>query len=482
MVTVTLFGSCRQDSIHDDYTVTNIRNGITYPHYTEEILQAIRAIKGKLILTADECRWLFRTGMLERRAINPTNHRHEFDATDVFVLEIASRKTYKWNNNYAHHIITEEKYGFPYIDDIIEGESSDEEIERGLLEIKAELDPKPMIVVSHMYSYTHGKRYELTRLLQRLCLKHRIAFLDPMIHFQNRADKEDFFENDSNCTHYTKCGHQLIRHIYKQCIDKPRHWNTAVFVWAQKACNRNADNYWGIGDIVRGLAYTYMLCKRINVNLFVDFSQHPISKLISRHAHPYHAYVDSKCGQIPFIEGRDVENTINSAHLPIFMTNGEMYKEDLPHECKVWIRSLFSSYSPPDLPTKFTALHIRLGDHHMISDSKHDGDKISVNGDYTKAYELYKSHVDDNTILFSDSKKFKEYIKSRDPSARMFDIEIAHLGIMDNTSGIEGTLREYLTLSKATSIKTYSTYSWISGFVQSVSLLFDVPIINLKKV
>jgi hypothetical protein len=248
--------------------------------------------------------------------------------------------------------------------------------------------------------------------------------------------------------------------------------NTVIFAWAQKACNRDTTNFWGLGDIIRGLVYTYTLCKRMNVRLFVDFSMHPLSKFIKRQDHPYHAYVDSMVGKIPFIEGRDVEHVINSYQLPIFITNGEMYKGELPNDCKTWIRSLFSSYVPSDTPVApFKALHMRLGDQHMISNET---------GDYSKAYEIYKVHTDKDTILFSDCKKFKMYVKSRDPSARMFDVDIAHLGVMDNSSGIEGTLREYFMLSKASCIKTYSTYPWISGFVHSISKVYDVPIISLK--
>jgi len=36
-------------------------------------------------------------------------------------------------------------------------------------------------------------------------------------------------------------------------------------------------------------------------------------------------------------------------------------------------------------------------------------------------------------------------------------------------------------MSKAEKLKTYSTYNWVSGFINIISVLYDIPIVNLKK-
>jgi hypothetical protein len=43
---LTIFGSCRQESLYSNYSATNIRNNLTYPYYTKEIVQAIGFCKG----------------------------------------------------------------------------------------------------------------------------------------------------------------------------------------------------------------------------------------------------------------------------------------------------------------------------------------------------------------------------------------------------------------------------------------------------
>lgn len=42
---ITVLGSCRQYSLREDYSVTNIQEDISYPHYTKEILQVINFCK-----------------------------------------------------------------------------------------------------------------------------------------------------------------------------------------------------------------------------------------------------------------------------------------------------------------------------------------------------------------------------------------------------------------------------------------------------
>jgi len=42
---LTILGSCRQDSLYSYFDVTNIKEKLTYPHYSKEIIQAIEFCK-----------------------------------------------------------------------------------------------------------------------------------------------------------------------------------------------------------------------------------------------------------------------------------------------------------------------------------------------------------------------------------------------------------------------------------------------------
>ena len=39
---ITILGSCRQDSLYKKYKITSIKNNLSYPHYTKEVLQVIK--------------------------------------------------------------------------------------------------------------------------------------------------------------------------------------------------------------------------------------------------------------------------------------------------------------------------------------------------------------------------------------------------------------------------------------------------------
>ena len=80
----------------------------------------------------------------------------------------------------------------------------------------------------------------------------------------------------------------------------------------------------------------------------------------------------------------------------------------------------------------------------------------------------------------SDSQVFKMHIKNLSP-IYFFDMEIGHLGYEKDDTKIKNTLCEFLIMTKAKKIKTYSCYNWVSGFVNSVCKLYDIELINLKK-
>jgi len=166
------------------------------------------------------------------RPISEDQQKHfktEFDNTSLFLVEIASRIAYVHtfgnapNPTYLHHIAEEREYGFPYRDQIMKQDLTDDQIEEDILTIRRELYPKPFIIISHFATYDHGKRYELIKLLETICAKYDIPFL-------NQSDivakyGTDILQKEPILAHYTDVGKTYVGKILfekiKQCNFTP---------------------------------------------------------------------------------------------------------------------------------------------------------------------------------------------------------------------------------------------------------------------
>jgi len=267
---VTIFGSCRQQPLLTHYTGTSIQEALTYPHYTKEIIQAIEFCKGMPIssLATQHC---FRTGILENRPItNQAELQREYEESDVIVVEIASRISYEWNHLFMHHIASEEQYGFYDRKAVVQRDLTDEEIEADLWRIKQLVHSGPktkkLLVVSHIYTKEQGKRYDLIKLVERLCLKYDIAFLSPSEYLVHETG---VYQEEFVLAHYTDKGKYLIGLVYKEHIENLFKTKTVVFVVKQQYYNYTqtpTSCFWGIGDMIRAM---YGMYKKSNSFLFI---------------------------------------------------------------------------------------------------------------------------------------------------------------------------------------------------------------------
>ncbi len=215
---VSVFGSCRQDSISRNFTVSAVKDALTYPHYTKEILQAIRYCKGIFPHDNSMTQYCFRTGILEKRPILCQSFlQKEFEESAVVVVEIASRLCYEWNGLYVHHILTEEPYGFHDRANIQIRSLSDTEIAEDLLAIQDLVFPKKLVVVSHIHTRTSGKRYELIQLLETLTTNLQIPFINPSVALAQYSTAE-IYVDEPLLSHYTPFGHTCISQVYKSVI------------------------------------------------------------------------------------------------------------------------------------------------------------------------------------------------------------------------------------------------------------------------
>lgn len=216
---ITILGSCRQHSLRNKYTITNIQEELSYPHYTKEILEVIKYCKNNHI-KPEETLNVFRTPILNKNIPNFVKLNNEFESTNLFILEIASKTKYNYNNYYVHHIATENQYNVPIKNDIKIEIQTKEEIEEDILKIKNELN-KPLIIVSHLVTIDKGERYNLTFWLEEICLKYNIPFINPIKELiKKNINIDEIFLKEDILAHYNEIGHQEILKIYSEFIGK----------------------------------------------------------------------------------------------------------------------------------------------------------------------------------------------------------------------------------------------------------------------
>lgn len=258
---------------------------------------------------------------------------------------------------------------------------------------------------------------------------------------------------------------------------------TVIFVWTQEVCNlisNDKDNFWGIGDILRGIIHTYQLCKQLNYEFIVDIQLHPISQFLINTPHKYSDLILSKKDNIHFISNTKDFILSNPSDVIYFETNNHFH-EPLTLDCKDYIKTLLTptpefAVCLRDARDKipwpiYSILHYRLGDPCMITHATVNFDTLLLH---------IKKNMTGSAVLLSDSQKFKEYIKKEvSPSPFMFDTLVGHVGFSKHKHNLRGTLIEFFICQSAQNIRTYSVYQWLSGFVKCIHDIYDIPIIQI---
>lgn len=209
-MSITLFGSCRLNKIHNH---NNLNNLVSYTHSTKEVIQLIHFLKGEINIPNPYNKFCFRTGILDNKFIDYMPYNQLFNDTDIFIIELCSNKKYIFNGFYLHHLSVDKRDSYTnntsheILHNFILEKQSDEEIENDILEIQKLLYPKKIIIVSHYNSklndeYIHARNH-LINLLDCICKKHDIPFVNPTIVLSNYT-QEQVMTNDLG--HYTNFG------------------------------------------------------------------------------------------------------------------------------------------------------------------------------------------------------------------------------------------------------------------------------------
>ena len=257
---------------------------------------------------------------------------------------------------------------------------------------------------------------------------------------------------------------------------------TVIQVWTHTCKNmpqNDRDNFWGLGDILRGTLKTYQLCKKYNLRFIVDIQLHNLSNYLVYYPHEYENIIGNNKDNIEFIFGDKLEEHIvtNKNELLYFFTTAQC-EDNLDDEAKNFMKNiltpncLLAEYiykKSINIPDNYNILHYRLGDEELVR-------KNSLTDIHQTYLNHLKNNVEDNDILLSDSRDFKKFAKSvHYKKLIIFDTEPKHIGY-ESTESMNDTLFEFFIITKSKKIKTYSRYGWISGFVFWAHKVYDIPL------
>ena len=278
---------------------------------------------------------------------------------------------------------------------------------------------------------------------------------------------------------------QNIRNQISNLI--PRTKKTVIQVFTQSVNNLKTDdvnNFWGIGDIIRGTIALFQLSKKHNFRLIVDIQLHPISQYFKYNTHEYSEFIRKNKNNVSFIYPDQVENHIlnSNDNIVYFLTN-DFFHEEITNECKEFIKNIltpnleFEKYiqdiqrsKPP--PEKYNILHFRLGDCFLV---RNDNNCSQFNQIKEKLFQ----YAEASDILMSDSNSFKENIMTNNPNIFLYHLHVAHMGVQMHAKYIKDTLFEFILVTRSNKIKTYSVYGHLSGFVKIAHEIYDIPLVRI---
>jgi len=223
----------------------------------------------------------------------------------------------------------------------------------------------------------------------------------------------------------------------------------------------------------------YQLSKQKNYDFFVDVSYHPIRQFLNYQG--YHLVPLPDKNRIKFIKWFRGAPDISLYIARHFETNDvlflcancsiDTFESPISDDCRQFLLSILNFRMELfDVPTtRYNILHIRLRDKHDQADIK-------------RVYKIFVKNVEPDDFLMSNSTEFKKYVSKQFHKfpIQMMDLEICHFGECRNEAHLKNTLSEYILASRARFIKTFSDYWWTSGFMNSISVIYNIPLINLK--
>jgi hypothetical protein len=245
--------------------------------------------------------------------------------------------------------------------------------------------------------------------------------------------------------------------------------------------------FWGLGDVIRGYLSLANLCRKYGFVLEFDYSLHPISTFLQNKRC---TKVSLDPSSIPVFniedeqELHDILQKIHETNAPTFIftitTNMWYLSDGVSDETR---QALRDSIHPTDdltravedqlasVGTQFTAIHVRMGDRHLIDGFQY----VEV---YEKIYTQIKKIQSEILIVFSDDPALKRFLDLK--GILVSSSHPCHLsGSNLDLEHVKQTLVDFFCLSRAKHIYKWSMHGYGSGFVDWCADIFKIPTTQL---
>lgn len=479
---ITIFGSCRQDSIYDHFKVTNIRNGLTYPHYSKEVIQAINYCRDTGFSVPDIA---FRNTQIFSQLATRKSLKKSFDRTDIFIIEIASMLEYKYDGVYLHHEIydnptTHQKFQGFDLATVERTEQTISELMSDLETIVELLRGKDVIFACHFNTRKTGRRAELESVILQFCKERNIKTFVPRELLEFYTENEVFVE-EKILSHFSEFGHRIAGYRFKELIEivsLKRESIIRPLVQKLEKPPLGIDGYTsGFGDFLNGALKVYEMARRLNRVPLVDLGD----SLLSDHLrnsfdsegfgetrkvfHEHHDFAFSQTTTV--FTNKVPRDELNEESRDFIFRNCLSQQEGQRRETKQIFEQLKL------IRNQYVILHVRVDDKFDSNPSQSvllSIQEIIRQLDFNKSTRL---------LLLSNSNKVRAHFASlgiESPSAH-----VQHSADPEATqSSISNMLTEFFILGNSKHIYQLSTHEWGSGFSSLAAKLFDVPISKVR--
>jgi hypothetical protein len=483
---VTIFGSCRQDSLYKLFEVTEIRDGLTYPHSSGEILQVIKYVSD-LSEMNDVPKYCFRNFQLGTKVKSRSRLVREFAKSEIVVIEISSRIAYKYGNLYLHH----EWFDNPEngsITSLTRGEveihlETDSEIEENLLKALELCNGKRIILATHFTTYQSGSRFALVELIRQLGVKHKISVFDPSCLFE-LYDESLLVVQEKVLSHFTNFGHEIVGGRLENLILELTEAPPLIQVIENNPERRQLIGVHGIGDSIYGSLTIHQEARR----------QHRPSR-VSISGHTFSSSLRSSVQDV--VRPETVKGIFHENDFESFKTTSYCYTNKRPrfpisNTDRDFVRNFLLNLNQDaqsliervkkeiDLPKMYDVVHLRFGDEFAFES------RINVEETTMFFEEILRLMVAEGincstNVLLTDSYTFQEFLNIQ--GFITVPGQIGHAGTSEiSEEEIEKMVLDISILSNARMIFQASTYPWGSGFSKSIAEVFDIELKQLDSI
>lgn len=502
---VTVFGSCRQDSVQHYFAVTPIRDGITYPHFTGEILQAIEYCSRPYGPRPPQL--AFRNAQLGKKVLPRWLAFVSFLRTDVFVVEVASALSYGNGDWYFHHEIHDNLANVqqrqansidPAMLNGIRPELMDRSaIRNDLQKIASLLGPKRLLFVTHFSTRPGGKRTELAQEVESFGSEIGVAVVNPSS-FLDRWTAEELFVDEPTLSHYTSLGHSIVGGHYRDRIialasaesGRRRARPPLVQVVDNSAEKVARQTFHGWGDSVLGAAFVFQEARRQRRLAAINWDSFSAARWLDlgpRQQPGADGSSPADSADVCYLfHGSDLRRFAKFDHvftnirpsLPLDGATRDFLKMSGVRPGPEVNVSIDTFLSDNRLEAReFVVLHVRLGDE--ISKAVDAAETLTavVRLCRDELQTVYGETLP--VVVMSDS-----FVEARSPIEDRFVFRSAqpgHLGLPGGEASEKDGLVDFFLMGLALKIYSASVYKWGSGFSLAASQLFDVPLLPLRR-